>query len=59
MTTASGELQFARGTPSNGSLFPNPDNAYLEASVWFSGGWLDWFDWLGSPAGRTIRTPAG
>ncbi|WP_322781000.1 hypothetical protein [Frankia sp. Cas4] len=36
--TTSGDLQFARGTSSNGSLFPNPDNAYLEASVTPPGG---------------------
>ncbi|MGF7239417.1 MAG: hypothetical protein ACQSGP_31340 [Frankia sp.] len=36
--TASTSLEFARGTSSSGSLFPNPDNAYLEASVTPPGG---------------------
>jgi hypothetical protein len=36
--TASTPLEFARGTSSTGSLLPNPDNAYLEASVTPPGG---------------------
>ncbi len=36
--TASTPLEFARGTSSTGSLFPNPDNAYLETSVTPPGG---------------------